>query len=129
MQYLLDTVVLVRHFAGSGKIGRKATSILDGLEKSDDQLLISVISLMEVMYLSEKNRIGINLGETLENIESSSKYTVVDLNADVLRVAETIAFYELHDRLILATAKWLQVPVISCDREFSKTKSVEVIWE
>jgi len=79
--------------------------------------------------LSEKNRIDISLGETLANIESSSKYTVVDLNADVLRVAETIAFYELHDRLILATAKWLQIPVISCDGEFSKVKDVEVVWE
>jgi len=49
MQYLLDTVVLVRHFAGSGKLGKKASRILDGIEKSDDQLLISVISLMEVM--------------------------------------------------------------------------------
>jgi len=67
---------------------------------------------MEVMYLSEKNRIDISLGETLENIESSSKYTVVDLNADVLRVAETINFYELHDRLILATAQWLQIPIL-----------------
>ena len=84
---------------------------------------------MEVMYLSEKNRIDISLGETLENIESSSKYTVVDLNADVLRVAETINFYELHDRLILATAQWLQIPIISCDGEFGKMKDVEVVWE
>jgi len=129
MQYLLDTVVLIRHFVGRGKIGKTATRILDGIEKSDDQLLISVISLMEVMYLSEKNRIDISLQETLDHIESSTKYSIVDLNADVLRVAETISFYELHDRLILAAAKWLQIPVISSDGEFSKVEGIEVVWE
>lgn len=129
MQYLIDTVVMVRHFVGKGKIGQKASWILDGIENSDDLLLISVISLMEVMYLSEKNRIDISLGEALDNIESSSKYTIVDLNADVLRVAETISFYELHDRLILATAKWLQIPIISSDGEFSKIEGIEVVWE
>jgi predicted nucleic acid-binding protein len=129
MQYLLDTVVLVRHFVGRGKIGVRASRILDGIEKSHDQLMISVISLMEVMYLSERNRIEISLRETLDHIESSSKYTVVDLNADVLRVAETISFYELHDRLILATGKWLQIPVISSDREFGQIEGIEVVWE
>lgn len=51
MQYMFDAVVLVRHFMGRGEIGTKASRIPNGIEKSDDQLLISVISLMEVVYL------------------------------------------------------------------------------
>jgi predicted nucleic acid-binding protein len=128
MQYLLDTVALIRHFVGKGKIGKRALRILDEIEKSEDRLLISVVSLMEVMYLSEKNRIDISLQETLDNIESSKKYTIVDLNADILKVAETISFYELHDRIILATAKWLQIPVISSDEKFCKIQDINIIW-
>jgi predicted nucleic acid-binding protein len=128
MQYLLDTVGLVRHFTGQGKIGKKASRILNGLELGDNSLVVSVISLMEVMYLAEKHRIAINLTETLDRIEASSKYTIVDLNPDILRVAESIDFYELHDRLILATAKWLGIKVISSDREFGKVKDIETIW-
>ena len=107
MQFLLDTVALVRHFSGKGKIGKKAAHILETLDESDNSLIISVISLMEVMYLAEKNRININLQETLDMIESSAKYTIIDLTPEILQVAENINFYELHDRLILATAKWL----------------------
>jgi len=129
MRYLLDTVVLVRHFVGKGKIGGKASGILEDIENSDDSLLISVISLMEIMYLSEKNRINIGLEETLDSIESTSKYAIIDLNTDILRVAETINFYELHDRLILATAKWLQIPILSSDAKFSSIKEIEVIWD
>lgn len=129
MQYLLDTVTIVRHFSGKGRIGRRAAHILDTIEERDDLLIISVISLMEILYLSEKNRITIHLTETLERIESSSKYAVINLSSDILRVAENIAFRELHDRLILATARWLDVAIISSDEAFEHVPGIAVIWE
>ncbi|MGH7493803.1 MAG: type II toxin-antitoxin system VapC family toxin [bacterium] len=129
MRYLLDTVTLVRHFTSKGKIGHTASQILDAIEESDDFLFVSVVSLMEIMYLAEKNRIEISLEETLSLMESSAKYSVIDLSTDILLVAETIDFYELHDRLILATAKWLGVNIISSDNEFKKVEGIQVVWE
>lgn len=129
MQYLLDTVTIVRHFSGRGRIGRAAAHILDTIEERDDLLVISVISLMEIMYLAERNRITINLTETLERIESSSKYVIIDLSPEILRVAETIDFYELHDRLILATARWLDIPIMSSDEAFEDVPGIDVIWD
>jgi len=61
MQYLLDTVTIVRHFSGNGKIGHEAADILDTVDARNDLLIISVISLMEILYISEKNRIAIDL--------------------------------------------------------------------
>jgi len=49
MQHLLDTVTIVRHFSGVGKVGEKARGVLND---SGNLFIISVISLMEVMYLS-----------------------------------------------------------------------------
>lgn len=131
MKYLLDTVAIVRHFSGKGKIGNEAASLLAAIEeeKNEDEFIISVISLMEVMYLSEKNRIAISFAETLDAIKSSSKYSIANLSLDILAVAETVSFYELHDRLILATAKWLDVQIISSDGRFEEVEGVEVIWD
>jgi predicted nucleic acid-binding protein len=56
MCYLLDTVALVRHFAGSGKMGNKAVRLLDTAGEHEHKFVISVISLMTVMYLAEKKR-------------------------------------------------------------------------
>ncbi len=126
MKYLLDTVALIRHFTGKGKIGHKASGIIDNSENS---LVISVISLMEVMYLSEKHRIEINLTDTLDKIELSSRYIITDLNPDILKVAESVDFYELHDRLILSSAKWLGIKIISSDGKFNGIEGVEVIWD
>lgn len=129
MQYLMDTVAVIRHFTGKGKIGNSASSILNSIETSDDFLIISVISLMEIMYLAEKNRIKLSLKETLDTIDASSKYTIVNLNPDILKVAESLYFNELHDRLILATAKWLDIPLISSDSKFKNIFDIKMIWD
>jgi PIN domain nuclease of toxin-antitoxin system len=128
MQYLLDTVAIIRHFSDKGRIGYTATNILDHIEKNDDFLVISVISLMEIMYLFEKNRITIDLESTLERIQASSKYGIINLSPEILSVSKTIEFYELHDRLILGTAKWLDIPILSSDHKFSEVTGIEVIW-
>lgn len=125
MQYLLDTVTIVRHFSELGIIGAKAKNILSD---NDNQFIISVVSLMEILYLSEKKRIEINLNETLNTIEYSSTYAIVDLTTEILKIAENTPFYELHDRLILATAKWLGIPILSSDKRFNSVEGIEVIW-
>jgi PIN domain nuclease of toxin-antitoxin system len=129
VQYLLDTVTVVRHFTGLGKLGRQAANILNHIEQREDTMMISIISLMEIMYLAEKNRIAIDLSQTLDLIDSSAHYLIIDLNRDVLKVAETLCFDELHDRLILATARWLDIPIISSDHKFTKIADIEVIWD
>ncbi|MBW2000602.1 MAG: hypothetical protein JRJ29_21915, partial [Deltaproteobacteria bacterium] len=81
MDYLADTVTIVRHFAGTGHIGKEARLILDGVEKGKNHLFLSSISLVEILYLAEKNRIGINLEDSLNTIEGSKNYSVVDLTS------------------------------------------------
>jgi PIN domain nuclease of toxin-antitoxin system len=128
LQYLLDTVTIIRHFSGKGKIGNQAEKILEDITITEDRLFISVISLVEILYLSEKNRIDINLQETIEKIKKSEIYSIVNLNADIVKTAETIKFYELHDRLILSTSKWLDIPIISSDKRFKEISEIKTIW-
>lgn len=125
MQYLLDTVTLVRHFTEIGKLGKRAQEVLNN---RDNAFVISVVSLMEILYLSEKRRINIDLIETLNRIELSSLYHIADLTPDILKVANDLHFYELHDRLILSTAKWLDIPIISSDEKFKSVKGIKVFW-
>ncbi|GEM_PF-6625849 len=77
MKYLLDTVAVIRYFSGIGKIGKKAKSIFDMKTDNENRLLISVVSLMEILYLSEKSRIPVNLKETLKQMKISPIYMVV----------------------------------------------------
>jgi len=127
--YLLDTVTIIRHFTDRGKIGKTASQILEDVEANKDTAAVSVISLMEILYLAEKNRIELTFEETLKLIKESSNYFVVDLTSEILQIAAQFQFPELHDRLILATAKYLNIPILSGDREFQTVSDLKVIWK
>ena len=127
MKYLLDTNAIIRHFAQTSKLGKKAKGIIAQAEKNQHQLFVSIISLMEIMYLAEKKRIPLTLSEILDDLASKKCYSVVDFNVNILKEAERIKFYELHDRLILATAKLLGTPVISSDQEFKNVEYIDII--
>lgn len=128
MDYLLDTVAIIRHFSGHGRIGRKAQSIISEAEQGKHVLILSVVSLFEIMYLAEKNRINISLPNTLAILHQKSCYQLVDLTADIVVEASKIKFYELRDRLILATAKYYSVNILSSDLRFDELKNFKRIW-
>jgi len=90
VKYLLDTNVIIRHFAQISKIGIKAKEIISKAEKDQHHLFVSVISLMEIMYLAEKNRIPLTLDEILLNIYSKRCYSIIEFNIDVLKEAVKI---------------------------------------
>lgn len=112
MDYLADTVTVIRHFAKVGKIGKKAKIVLQEVPLGRHRIYISVLSLVEIMYLSEKNRIDI-----------------VDLSPEIVAVAETIEFYEIFDRLIVATAKFLHIPILTSDEKIKNIPGIEVVWK
>ena len=128
MDYLLDTVAIIRHFSGHGRIGRKAKTIIEEAEDGKHVLLLSVVSLFEIMYLAEKNRIAISLPNTLSLIHQKPCYQVAELSADIVVAASKIKFYELHDRLILATAKHLNLDILSSDLCFDELEKFKRIW-
>lgn len=129
MDYLADTITIIRYFSKTGEIGNKAKSILDATDKGEHHLFVSVISLIEIMYLAEKRRIKINLHETIENINNSINYSFVELTPQIVMIAEATFFPELHDRLIIATAKYLKIPILTGDKEILKTNTVSTIWK
>ena len=128
MEYLADTVALVRHLAKIGKIGKQAKKLLKEADNGKSIIYISIISLVEIMYLAEKERIKIELEDVKKMLQETLNYKIIDLSIDIVNVAKKIKNLELHDRLIMATAKYLGVPIITSDKEMSASKAVEVIW-
>jgi PIN domain nuclease of toxin-antitoxin system len=129
MDFLGDTVTIVRHFSGSGRMGKSARKILEGVDAGENRLFISSVSLVEILYLSEKNRIKVHLQKVVDLISQSANYDIVDLNPPIIILAETLKFREIFDRLIMATARYLGVPLISSDMAISRSGLIETIWE
>jgi len=76
-----------------------------------------------------KNRIPIHLGDTLEKLNESENYSIVDLTPEIVGIAERIKFPDIFDRLIIATAQYLGIPVLTSDKGITSKNVIETIWK
>lgn len=129
MKFLADTVAIIRHLRQHPALGRQATRILDDADASQHHIYLSAISLMEVLYLAEAKRIDVPLNKLVDYVQSSVNYTIVPVDTDIVQTAVGIDDVpELHDRIIVATAKYLDVPILSSDGTITASKHVKTIW-
>ena len=96
MEYLADTVAIVRYFSKTGKIGKLALNILREADNGEHVIYVSIISIVEIMYLAERNKVPLKLDETLSKILLSDNYNIVDLDVDTIHSAKIIHGLELH---------------------------------
>ena len=129
MEYLADTVTIIRYFSGDGKIGAQALKIMDEADEGRHVILVSALTLAEILYLSEKNRIGIGLEESLEIISHADNYQIADLTSTIVKEALSFSFPDIFDRLIIATARCLGAPIVTCDERIKGVGLVQVVWE
>jgi PIN domain nuclease of toxin-antitoxin system len=129
MLYMTDTVALVGHLEKRRRLGRQAQRILEETDQGRHAIALSGITLMEVLYLSERGRISVGL-VTLENLlAQSSNYIVVPVDFNIARATATVDDVpELHDRIIAGTAVWLDVPILTNDSDMTASRHVRTIW-
>jgi PIN domain nuclease of toxin-antitoxin system len=129
MDYLVDTVALVRYLRGGRKIGARARQILCEADAGEHIIAISAVTLMEILYLSESRRIPVDLDAVRQLLKRSINYRIVPIDFDVVTTAVSVDDVpELHDRLLVATAKFLNIPILTGDAVIKASHHVQTIW-
>lgn len=129
MEFLADTVTIVRHFSRIGRIGQKAKLLLQSADRGENKIAVSIMSVTEILYLSEKQRIPLDLAQFTEKMFALTNYRLVDIDLAVILEAQNVRGLELHDRIIVSTARVLGVPVLTPDEEITDSGLVEIIWK
>ncbi len=130
MYYVTDTMALVWQLEGSRRLGQQARKILREAEQGIHTIALSGVTLMEVLYLSERGRISVGLGTVGNLLAQSNNYAVIPVDFDVLTATATIDdIPELHDRVIAGTAAWLNIPILTNDPDMSASRHVQTIWQ
>jgi PIN domain nuclease of toxin-antitoxin system len=128
IDYVTDTHPLVWYFTVSPRLSKRALNVF---EKTVEEgvIFIPTVVLAEIMYISKKGRIPISFSETVEKIVHSDNYEITPLDLDILNIADKIDYdMEMHDRIIVATAIFYDVPVITKDEVIKKSGKCHVIW-
>jgi predicted nucleic acid-binding protein len=113
--FVTDTQALVKFMMGQKVINDICHQAFLDADQGENIIIIPAVVLMEVMYLFEKNRILVDLFQA-EELMQSENYHFQPLDLEILKVASKITdIPELHDRLIAATARHLDIPIITND--------------
>lgn len=97
------------------------------------QILVPSIVLIEVVYIFAKKHIPSEILEQLFSLseDADANYRVVSLDMDVARAFRDFgpaAVPEMADRIIAATARSLNVPLLTADVAIADSELVRVYW-
>lgn len=126
MFYVVDTHPLIWYLAE--KLPKNVDDIFRASEIGDDVIFVPTIVLAECYYLSKKKKIEINFENILGMIERSSNFLATPFNMDIIKLFPNIDIEEVHDKIIVSTAKLLNATLITKDKKIRDSKIVETIW-
>jgi len=127
-----DTHTALWHLFDDARLSGPAADFIDNAAAERHRIAVSSISLAEVVYLIEKNRLPLSAYDDLKaaladpgHVLKEAPFTVEIV--DVLRQVPRAAVPDMPDRIVAATAVYFGVPVISRDGRI-RASSVQTVW-
>ena len=125
MFYVTDTHALIWYI--TGKLPGRIDELFMQAEKGECIIFIPTIVLAECKYLVEHKKIELDFPELLRKIEIGKNFIHVPFDLRILKLMPD-EITDIHDQIIIATAKLLNAKLITKDKQIQESKLVEVIW-
>jgi predicted nucleic acid-binding protein len=126
MLYVSDTHALIWYT--TGRLPKSTDMVFRSAEIGQSTIFIPTIVLAECLYLIENKKIGMDFDDLLGRIDISRNFIPASFNFHVMKLLPEIKLKELHDRIIIATAKMLNAKLITKDRIIRESGIVETVW-
>jgi len=128
---VVDTHALLFHAAGSGTLGPRAAALFDRCERREAILYVPAVVMWECSLLARVSRI--NLRRTVraffDDLFSNPAYQPLDVTAEQVFLADELRFTrDPFDALICASARLVDLPLITGDSQIRASGAVRVIW-
>ena len=127
-----DTHAALWHLYGTARFSSRARDFIHASATAGQKIGVSSISLAEIVYLVEKQRILITAFDDISEAiaDPDGVFQEVPLTQQIVRSMKTVVRQEipdLPDRIVAATALQLGVPVVSRDSRI-RASSVQTVW-
>ena len=128
MLCVVDTHVLVWYFIGSKRLHKKLKEKIDAILSRGGRLLVPTIVLAEALDISEKKRVDLDFAEMYRLIKEEAGFEIVGFGSEIFDVTLRLkGVKEIHDRIIVATAKFYQVGILTKDKIINDSGEVELV--
>jgi PIN domain nuclease of toxin-antitoxin system len=127
-----DTHAAIWHLFNDVRLSQTAGAFIDAVADARQKIAVSSISLAEVVYLVEKNRLLPAVYDELVKALADPEHVFTEavFTAAIVQSMRQVARAEvpdMPDRMIAATALYLDVPVISRDSRILAA-SLKTVW-
>ena len=131
-KYVIDTHALIWFLEGSPRLGQAAQK---AMSDPTSEMVLSLIALAEAVDIVQKKRTAItSVADLLLDVTTDPRIELLPFTFEVLQQSLLAnAVPEMHDRLIVATALYLeslghQVSVLSRDVSIVTSQLVTIVW-
>lgn len=131
--FVADTHTVVWYLQGSNRLSETALTTLDAAIEANDRIYVTSISVVEVAYLVEKFRLPeVALDQLIEALSNpDADFVVVSLSlviAQAMRHISRDIVPDMPDRIIAATALYLNLPLVTRDQRIQALTAIQTIW-
>lgn len=129
---IADTHAVVWYLFDDSRLSVEAGAFIEVSAQRGNAIGVSSITLVEIIYLTEKGRIPPQTLDLIATAFQSADNVLVDVPFDlgvalVLPQIPWSVVPDMPDRIIAATALYLNVPVISRDGKI-QASNLQTIW-
>jgi PIN domain nuclease of toxin-antitoxin system len=127
-----DTHTALWYLLKNPRLSATARQFMDDAAAAGHDIVLSPISLAEIVYLVEKNRLPASAYHELKNALADPDYVIEEAPftmeiVDAMRQVPRADVPDMPDRIVAATGVYLGVPVISCDGRI-RSSNVHTVW-
>lgn len=129
MNIITDTHALIWWFTDNPKISPRASLIFDQCERGDNIIFVPSIVIAEALSIFDKKRVTFDFRKLFKKINDSDNFVIIALDSAVLsKMIDLKEIPELHDKIIVSTAKYLNLPIITKDETLRSLTHIKTIW-
>lgn len=126
--YVADTMAIVIRIE-KRKLGQQAKIIFEAAEQQSVNIFVPAIVFAEVLYLSERRKIGCSLESIELYFQQHTSIQELPMSFSVVQFCAKINdIPELYDRLIAATALSINAPLITNDPVIQSSQFIATVW-
>jgi PIN domain nuclease of toxin-antitoxin system len=129
--YVTDTHPLIWYATGKeGKLSAKALRAFKAATREEALIYVPPFVLWEIAVLLKIGRIALNedFGDWAEHLIAQAGFDLAEFRVSIAAEAYSYPFSDPFDSVIAATAKVMDLPLITRDSDITDSELVEIYW-
>ena len=126
--YVIDTHVLIWYFTGSKRLKPALREKVDDIRNRNGRLLVPTIVLAEALTIAEKGKVEFDFTAMQRVLHDEPEFEIISFSPEIFQtVIQVRNVPELHDRIIVATARFYGAGILTKDREILESGEVKIL--